>query len=370
MASFSIIALGAIGVAGFYLMPLIVGAAAQSLSLDPTQQGLVASAELAGMTLSSLAAISWVNRVSLRTQTSAGLALLVLGNALSAAAAGVESLVVLRLATGLGGGVVLAAAMAALAAQSNTDRVFGYLVAAEYGVAALGFVALPPVVAQHGLRGIFLALATFCVCGAPLIRFLPRAAMAKLPDDPGAAPARGSALANLAAIAAFSIGFSGVWAYAERIGSGAGLLPQVIGNALALCSVMSVLGALAVAWQGQRLRRTSLATLALAAQLVSLFALTGDLGWLRYATAFGLLSFFWNVTFPVMFSGMAELDRSGRWVVSGSVAAFAGTAAGPVMAGSLRAAGGESMLTYFGALWMLICWVALLASDRLRLDAG
>ena len=365
----ALIVLGAAGIMAFYLMPLIVGAAADTFNLNARQQGSIASAELSGVCAASLCVFVSIHRVNKRKLAVLGLILAICGNLSAIIAWSYSGILLTRLMAGFGGGALLSLAVASLATMPHPDRNFGLLISAEYILAAAGFFILPSFLAAYGIDGLFGVLAGILVCCTPLLIWVPgtRTDSGEAPEMiPRGVAVNKPAVVGIAALGVYSIGFAGVWVYLERIGRAAGLMPQSVAYVLSLALVMSIAGALTTAALGARINRLIPLTVAVIAQVSALSLFVEQFDFLTFVLSVCLLCYFWNITFPYLFAIVAVLDESGRYTIAGNIAALVGTAVGPISVGWLLFGQDYSVVNYFGIGAMLVCWLLAMVSLFLK----
>ena len=99
------ILLGCAGVFMVFGMPFFVGGIISELGFTQSQANLVSSAEIAGMSISSLMGIFWIGRFGWRRIAYLALLIIIIGNVISSLVSDFQSLVMIRFLTGLFGPV-------------------------------------------------------------------------------------------------------------------------------------------------------------------------------------------------------------------------------------------------------------------------
>lgn len=355
----------------FTILPMLVGALTEAGRLSDMQIGWIAAADTAGMMLVAISGPLWVQRVAWRSYASFGLLLMCVANLLSPFM--VESfwgLFMLRIGAGLGTGLAYCIALASLGAHANSERAFGFAVAAQviYGVASLGL--MPTLLERFGVESIFnymttwtLAVLAVCLVGFPH-RGRPSA------EETGLAFVRSlwkPALTVFVGLALYYVAMGGVWAYIERIGDGAGLKTAHIGRILMVGYALSFFGAIAcekVSLKIGRIRTLLLAGTIQCLTLLTLLLMEAMPALLVYAAATIVYQFFWSFALPAAMAIFNGVDSTGRVVVL-SVSAFkAGEFVGPPLVASSVLAFGLDAVALLGVVFIIAGFSVLLVAQR------
>ena len=311
------------------IMPVYVGAVADSLQLTESQVGLVAAAELAAVALASVLAPFWIRRLNWRQVLFVSLPCMLLGNLASTLAADVLPLITIRLFTDFFGGCAISIGLACLADTSKTDRNFAFAIAAQTAYASAALFGLPFLVGKWGMDAIFIFLAVIILVTLPLIRFLPLGGKPQ-PTVPGITTGtRILPFLGLLAMLFFFANIGALWTYIERIGAGAGLDGVYIGKVLAIANIVSLAGALAAAATGDRWGHLRPLLMVLVAQVLSLGFLAGGFSAAGYLIILSIYVIFWNFAIPFQMSCTAKADHSGRLIVLATAFHGGGAAVGP-----------------------------------------
>lgn len=363
----SAIVLGAVGSVVFMILPMLVGAFTDRLALGQRQVGLLGSADMTGMFLSAALATWWIRRLDWRAAAWIASALLVGSHLLSAQLTAWVPLVGIRLLAGFAGGALMSIALTALGDGRDPDRFFGLFICAQMTLGGIGLWLVPGLLERFGLPGLFQALAGLSAAAALVIAILPRAGRPRRADA-GGRGRRGSLLAGLVALVAclvFNLGIMAIWAYAERIGDGAGLAPGLIGRALGGSLFAGLAGAMLAAVLGRRLGRVLPIVATLLLQAVALWLLSGELSAAGYLAAVLLFSFGWNFPVPYQLAITVTVDPSGRLVVLFLSAVKLGYALAPALAAQLiGSAGGYGAVLILGGLCFALSAAAFAAIGR------
>ena len=344
----------------FLILPMFVGALVDTAGFNVAHAGVVASLDLAGIFLASIGALFWIRRADWRRVALASLALMVAGNLACLWIDDFVQLAVLRGALGLAAGNLMAIGMAHLAGVGNPARAFALAIAAQVAFSTAALWLLPGAVQSWGLPGLFGLLTLLSTAGLLAATRLVRGGEDPTLEQHKKVSGAGPVFLALAANAVFFIAQSSVWAYLERIGTGAGLDPGTVGQTLALSVTLAVIGPIAATLVADRYGRALPLAIVVLGQLIALSMLRAPMsagGFLVAATGFQI---FWNFAIPYLVACVAALDRARRYIVLVTPFQAAGIAAGPALAGYLAGGGQLVLVNYLGAAAVLTSAVLLL----------
>lgn len=327
------IVLGIVGALTILVLPGFVMLIGAQAGLDDQHMGIVAAWDIDSMAAAIGVSTFVISRVNWRHLALAGIALLAIGDLMTALSHGFPSIVAARICAGTGEGLAIACSFAALGSASNPDRAFGiYLVAGmTFGAA---FLALQPIAeARFGASSIFVALSAMTFVSAALLTWLP-------PNNPhaatwaGAAPPVSKVLAfsGLSSVFLYFIAQGAMWGYFGRIGVASGISPANIGTAMGLSSISGVGGALLAISVQKRLGRTIPLAASGAISLLSFWLLAGHVTPAALVTSGLLLNFGWNLAQPLLSGVCCDADPQGRVVVAMGCIQTVGSGLGPALA--------------------------------------
>jgi predicted MFS family arabinose efflux permease len=341
-AVFGVITIGVIGSIVFLLLPMLIGAFSEDLPLSAQQVGLLGSADMSGMFVAAVAATVWIRNSNWRTIAALACGLLVVCHVLSGFVQEFLPLFLIRAGAGFAGGSIMSIALTSLGDSRHPDRWFALFIAGQLSLGALGLWLFPGMLAQFGLRGVFIALAAVVLASALLIPFMPQRGREIQPV--AASGSRGRALLPgvmaLLACFIFNLGVMAVWAYLERMGNAAGLEASFIGSTLAISLLAALAGALLAAAMEDRFGRVLPLVITLLAQAIALWLLGGDLSGNAFIVGVMLFSFAWNFPVAYQLAITVSVDVSGRLVVLFLAAIKLGYAVAPAIAAQLIVLGG------------------------------
>jgi predicted MFS family arabinose efflux permease len=327
------IVLGTVGALTILILPgfvLLIGA--QS-GLGDRQLGFVASWDINSMAAFIGLATFVISRLNWRQLGIAGIALIALGDLLTALNHGYPGIIAARVCAGAGEGLAVAVSFAALGSAANPDRAFGIYLIVCPAVAAGILAVLPAAQDRFGAANIFFALGALALVCGTVVAWLPA-------RHPGAAAwagtpppvAKGLALAGLLGAFLNFLAEGAMWTYFGRIGAASAVAPATIGAAMGLSSFAGMGGALFAVSVCNRLGRVIPLALSGVVSVVSFWMLKGHVAGTTLILSGALLYFAWNLAQP-LFSGVcAEADAQGRVVVAMGCIQTVGFGIGPAIA--------------------------------------
>ncbi len=348
--------------------PILVGGLVDWAGLSGEQAGWIGTISIGAVALASMLLPRLLHRHPGRALPFLFATMLALGYAGYSFAAGFPAFVALALVTGIGSGGLLAAMAMRIAKTAQPDRVYGIIYATASIVFAALLFALPPLGEAWGIPAEFRLLALVAVAVMPLLARL-KADVAPVGVEGGGATRRPWAMiwtVVLVMTIAFPL-YGGVYAFSERRAVDIGLGAAAIGGALAAATVMTVVGALLVAWVGTRPGRTlpTMATMAVATLSYGLVlgAATPPL-FLAGMLAFGLMQMALNSYF---FGLASTLDREGHVAAALQGYSLIPYALGAGLFGSLAGDGNMRLLAW-PAVAISVFAALILLPMLIRLD--
>ena len=342
-------------------LPALVTVIASGLDWDDRALGLLSSADVAGITLGSLAGVPLVRRARLRTVVIAAALALVLAD-VGCAASDVRALIVaFRFAGGLASGLILAACYA-IYSDTHPQRNFAIFSIGQMVSGFIAVTALPLLAARYGWRSGFIAFALFSALAIPLALPLPARAFVKQAPAQRASDGGGSGVAVWLAVAGvivFVIGEGAVWTFMERMGAASGVPARDVNTAVSACTLAGLLGAAVMMFPSNRLgvalpliASTVLSTAAVAAMRSPIPAV--------YIASLCAFNFAWLAFSTVQFAVIAHADRAGTATVAMSAAWYGGFTIGPYVAGELAVRYGFFAVQCLGLGGILLALVSLI----------
>jgi MFS family permease len=338
-----------VGYLGTVAAPVIVQALIES-GLNHQQAGNLGTIELMMLALSSTLITPYVPIVSHRKLAIGGALVAAVGLVFSVLSTSLPEMVIGRIITGLGSGLAIAGANAAVAARADAERIFAIIWTMGGAVTASIARYMPDHVKGGNYPVGFSILLLICLVGIPFMAWVPprsaplgfepivRAAAAREPEgEPaGLRTVFGPmALMALLGMLIYSAAEQGLWQFAYNIPLESGIPKAVASKVLAFTTLMGLAGGVAAAVLGTRLGR--IAPLIIGSLLSAIgrwvyIATTGS-EWLLVGGLMWGLGFYF-VT-PYQIGLVAALDRHGRVAVAAGAATNLGYAIGPTVAGRI-----------------------------------
>ncbi|MCR8923211.1 MFS transporter [Dasania sp. GY-MA-18] len=354
----SLASIGAIAAAVILLLPLIVGALVDHLAMSEQAAGWVVAIDMAGYTLATVLAITWIHRCHWRQVTLLGMLAMIVGNILSMLLSSFEVLALVRFITGFAAGAVTAIVVAAMGKTTNPDRAYGFWIVGQLLLGSAGFALLPNLIASYGPAAIFALLVVLLLLALSLIAFIPLAAADEVkPSQAATAKFKLTKLFIYLAIAAILISYAGltaVWSYVERIAVSAGFSSALIGYSLSIASLAGIAGGVAATLLGVRLGRVLPIVIALGSAVVGVLLLKLDFSHLLYTVSACLFLFGWNLMLPFFMGAIAAADSSSRVLALANAAIGVGLMLGPGVGGLFLSEADYANLTTAGISLIVI----------------
>lgn len=342
MELLSAVTLGVVGYGVYLALPVILGAVARAQHLSDGQLGWLASFELAGLTLGSLAVARYLTRAPARRLAFAAVCLALLFNGASAFATDFHVLCGWRLLAGFAGGACYSLSLASLAWFGDMTRNSAVLGTGYVLVASAEIAIVPWVDQRYGVRAVFFMFVCMYAVAGILLRFFPRQPQATEAQGAAvAAPAdfprvlRGVGAACLLAIALFNASTTTFWTYVERLGDVIGLSSAFIAGTLNVAN----LATLASTWLAFMLARRfgghlpQIVGLAITAVALATWPMSGP------PADYAIRVFLWFQILVIcivqQISMLGTLDRTGRLAALLPAAQGVGQSLGPVGGGFL-----------------------------------
>ncbi len=369
----SAIAALAVGLTVGYLagdiLPEVVDALRNDLGMSATLAGTVTTALLLATALAGLVFARQAGRPG-RARFAAGGTLVSIGGfTVAAFAPGTGVLIAACVVAGLGSGVVLAYATAAISATPDPERASGLAILVNTGVGAVLLFTLPRVTGAE-TSATFLCMALVGLLALPLFRWLPDAAAPESETQHGHTPLPSLGLGIVIFVGALILDVTdnGMWAFVGTIvQEHVGLSSTDLGAVLSVAAFAGLAGASLPIIVGDRwgLFLPIIVMIGLDAVAKTLVVTVAT------PTAYIVCQFLWTGSYAALFAYLlavgATLDSLGRWAAIVGSAFAMGDAIGPVVFGLANDLGGAGSLVSLMAI-SSIAVALLLGPATLTLD--
>jgi MFS family permease len=328
-----------------FVAPVVATQLGQQLSLSSSQIGTYFFVELGAFSAAALPSWLWLGKVDGRRVGVVATVIFILGNLATALLMpGFIGLLALRAITALGGGTLNVLCMTSAAKSANRDRVYGLWVVGQFIVGAVGILVFPYLFEIFGLRVMYFASALLAVCAAPLLSGFKSNSMvvSSVASGNSKSPRTRNPLIPIMVVLgvfAFYIAIGGVWTFASKAATLAGLTAASTGTVLAIASAIGVAGSTCASLLGGRAARSAMLIVGYAILTISLLGLSLDAGLIGFVSSVFGFKFAWTFVLPFIMAATAKHDRSGRLVASLNLIIGSGLAIGPLIAGLLLDSG-------------------------------
>jgi predicted MFS family arabinose efflux permease len=237
-----------------FVIPLIVDTLATSHHMPDAEVGFIVTVQMLSCAFLSFAMAPRLRHLNARATIALGLALVALGNGLSAFAYHAPLLLTARIAAGLGEALVNVVVGVLIAHRRDPDKGFAMITIAITAGAVIVFVAAPLAAVRVGKDGIFWILAVLPALALVCVGGIPKGALgAGMKPSDGAPvtplrPARepsvftGPAVLLLLGLVGFGVAGNAIFVFIERIADGIGVSYAAFNQMLLWCTVATAAG--------------------------------------------------------------------------------------------------------------------------------
>ncbi|GAB4526261.1 MAG: hypothetical protein Kow00133_15120 [Amphiplicatus sp.] len=343
------------------IMAAIVDGLVAGLDLTDRQAGDIGSANIYGAAFGAFLAVFIVRRIAWRPIAVGLLVALIVIDLGSIFVRDAGAMVLVRLAHGVVGGLLVGVGFAVIARTANPDRTFGTLLFVQFGLGGVGVMTLPKLVPVYGAPALFIALALFSAATLAMVPFLDRYPPRSDSEIATHGKIQWSHLAmTLLAIFLFQGANMALLAYILRLGTEYGLSRDYASTALGAATWVALAGPLLVMVMGVRFGRFAPLFLVMFLTLAGTAAFHFSANPTVYLLANCATGITWGMVIAYLLGMAAQFDGAGRTAAAGGLISKLGLATGPLLAGRLVSDGAN-----FAAL---INWaVAILFASMLAM---
>lgn len=344
------------------LLPMLVGGLVISLGFTEQQGGYVVTADMVGYTLGTIGSFFFIHKVNWRTITLCCLVLMVLVNLVSGWVGEMEPLLLLRLLSGIGGGIITAVTFASMGQLRDPDSAYGLWLVFQAILGGAGSVSFPHIIARWDIGGGFIIFSILLMVGCLLYRFVPTQALSTTDSASGMDRATVKPVSlGILGILVIYIGLMSVYTYLERIGVSSGLSQADVGVCFLAMTVAGLVGGTAAAKYSVTFGRVWPVLIGVIGVVGSFVVLmSGNLGFYLYMFACALYFGMWSFLLPYLVGALAAVDTSGRALALGNAAIGGGLALGPFIATFLLGDNQYNVLILFGIGLVMVSYIVLL----------
>lgn len=307
--------LGNAGLLLIYLLPQMVGAVSESLSLSAVQQGQFASSDLVGSAIASISSFFWIRKFDWKKVALIGLILIISGNLLSIFQNDFTSLLIIRFMTGIGEGLAIALALVVINDSKETERNFAMYLILTLVTGAVSVELIPLLSYLSSDMVIFgLQILTALMAVPLVIFFLP---FNKIIEKSTGEFKRLSnkSIFGLTGILIMFVGYGGLWAFSERIGKDEGFSEAYIADALFISLLAAIIGLLIPILVENRYGRKIPIFISSVGLIAFGIIILSHPSPIMFVAALAIGSFGINMILPYATGILAESDQTGKALV-------------------------------------------------------
>lgn len=367
------LAASAIGALFYNVLPLYLGTAADSKSLNPQQIGLLGTAFFCGFNVAGISSFLWVRRVHWRLMSLGAAPVAALLLYLATQMTGFVPLAAVTAAGGVLFGALLCIGSTMIGDTSNPTRWYGIKNIAESSGGVVLMLVLPStLIPKYGFNGTVAGMLIWMVLLSTFLFFMP--AGFEKPSGNAAAGSSAKAAPRMNPVAfgcallsflVFFAGNSAVWAFGERMGNDSGFSQESTGALLSAALVSGIVGSSVIAVLGGRVGNLRLFVITAALGLVSLGFLSAKGSFTAYGIGLCLYMAGWAAGYSVAMAEIAELDVDGRFMALSIGAMGFGAMLGPAAAGWLYEVAGHLEVLVFTSSCIVMSIVLMVVAVRL-----
>lgn len=362
------------GLVGVFMVPYEIAALMDGWGLSAATAGLLGTAELAAMSLTSIFIMRIAGTHSLRQIAAVGFMIAIAGEVTTSFIDHLWTLGSARIMTGIGSGMVLAATSTGVAVTSNPNRVMGLGLTITNLLFFAAFLVTPRVLLEFGSRDLFIGISLCFVAAAMSVPYIAAPPASATPHEMGRSPAAVDKIkvsCLVFGLLSLNIGLGATWSFAERIGLDIGLSANQTGSILAACPIAMIAGSATAGLMGNRFGDRWPILLGCIACGVACYATTVSTSLPGYAI--GLLLFSFGDVFigPFALAGIpSSLDPSGRIAAAANGLMWLAYAAGIAVGGFIADRASVKVIGSFGFCGCVVAGVTLACIARPRAQNG
>lgn len=359
------------GFAGPIAMAFNIGGIVVEFGASKGDAGLVATIELAAISLSSIAVAQLVDKFNRRLLALIGLGIVALGNGLTLTAETIEAMYYLRAIGGIGAGTVVAAAMATAAQSNNPEMTFGWINGAVGIALVVLSLSVPRALTAFGLDGAYGFYLLCAFIAVPFLLLAPKG-QATGGGDQETSKGGGGLIGWLAllGLGGVFLAHGGVLLFAERIGAGIGMSVEQVGYALGIGGALTIIGPVAAGAMGARFGTLGPVVLAGTLLIVVGYLVANASEPTMFYSSVPIFMVVPLAMLPIFLGGLSVLDPTGKLAASHAAFVTMGGALGPVITGRIADQSGFSAVGWFAVavffVGIILMTLAARRADQIR----
>lgn len=362
------------GLVGVFMVPYEIAALMDGWRLSAATAGLLGTAELAAMSISSIFIMRIAGSRSLRQIAAVGFAIAIAGEVSTSFIDHLWVLVSFRIMTGIGSGMVLAATSTSVAVTSNPNRVMGLGLTITNLLFFAAFLVTPRVLLHFGARDLFIGISLCFAAATASVLYIGGPPASAIPREKAYSRAsldRIKVSCLVLGLISLNIGLGAVWSFAERIGADIGLNADQIGSILAACPIAMIVGSATAGLMGNRFGDRWPILLGCIACGVACYATTTSTSLSGYAVGLLLFSFSDIFIGPFALAGIpSTLDPSGRLAAAANGLMWLTYSVGIAVGGFIADRASVKVIGTFGFCGCVVAGVTLACIARPRAKIG
>ncbi len=327
--------MGVTGLGFTVILPILIGAIVDEMQLDRSMVGWISSSNIAGLTLGALIATLLIGRLRLIKIIRIGCIGLLIFDFLSSYCTEEFSLLILRFISGITGGMVYAASLAAFSGLKNSVNAFSIYIICYAAVSGITLLILPYAIGIWGYKVGFYLLCLMDVISllsTGIVRQFESLVTTKSFDTLSRLISRPAISITLVSYFMLQMGGGLIYTYSERIGREAGLGIEYIGIVLSIGSIVAFSGAFTVIKIGNRFGTAKPVTIGISIMATFILLMFWSENKLIYFIAMSVTGAAWSFVMPFYQQLQAGFDELGRVVSIGTIVNMGGRAVGPALA--------------------------------------
>lgn len=336
-----------IGMLSWWAQPIIVHSVIRGLSLSEPEAGMLISAEIMAIALTSFAVSPRIHRFPIRLGCFSACLAAVFCHLLSVFIDTYTILLAVRICAGVAEGFVYSIAVGVVASTVSPSRGYGIINAVNIVYCSIFMAIVPSIELSVPNIVMFASLAAGSLILVPFVRALPASVSVSeegIPEPAGGFDTRAWLL--LIAMFLWGTGINSLWPYLFYIGTGTALEVREVGFVLGSSGIAAFAGTMLMTVVGNRYGyfRTLLPGLLVNLAAVLVVTITPEATVYIISLMFLMMAVYFVL--PLLLAISAELDPAGR-VAAATAGMYMFTGGiGPVIGGNLVAAIGAEGIGY------------------------